>query len=223
MNEGLSHIAEELMFYRTSVGLAPRGNIVVTNLTTGPNASRRVAAFNTYANANFGRLRPWLQRPDTAGAFKTSDVLAVRGATWAFLRYAADRRNGDDAQLWYDLVNTTATGEANLQAELGVVPNEWLRDFTSAMYADDAVTGIGPEQQITSWNFRSLYIALYGSYQLVPRPLTNGVGLTLAYSRSGGTAYTRFGVPTGGFAGITALSGGAPPLSPYSLIVIRTK
>lgn len=223
LNEGLSHISEELMFYRTSVGLAPRGNIVVTNLTTGPNASRRVAAFNTYANQNFGRLRGWLQRPDTSGAFKTNDGLAARGAIWAFLRYAADRRNGNDAQMWYDLVNTQTTGTANLQAVLGVDPNVWLRDFTSAMYADDAVAGIGAAQQITSWNFRSLYIALNTSYQLVPRPLTNGVGLTLSYSRGGGTAYARFGVPTGGFAGITALSGGAVPTSPYSLIVVRTK
>ncbi|HEU4884596.1 MAG TPA: Ig-like domain-containing protein [Longimicrobium sp.] len=223
LNEGLSHISEELMFYRTSVGLAPRGNIVVTNLTTGPNASRRVAAYNTYANPNFGRLRGWLQRPDTSGAFKTNDGLAARGAIWAFLRYAADRRNGNDATMWYDLVNTQSTGTANLQAVLGVDPNEWLRDFTSAIYADDAVAGIGAAQQITSWSFRSLYGALNGSYQLVPRALNNGVTLTLSYSRGGGTAYTRFGVPTGGFAGITALSGGLPPTSPYSLIVVRTK
>jgi hypothetical protein len=223
MNEGLSHIAEELMFYRTSVGLAPRGNILVTNLTTGPNASRRVAAFNTYANPNFGRLRSWLQRPDTAGAFKSNDVLAVRGATWAFLRYAADRRNGSDETFWFDLVNSDATGQANLQAVLGVDPQEWLRDFTSAMYADDAVTGIGAAQQVTSWSFRSLYTALNGSYQLVPRALNNGVGLTLSYSRGGGTAYARFGVPTGGFASVTALSAGAPPTSPFALIVVRTK
>lgn len=223
LNEGLSHISEELVFYRTSVGLAPRQNIVVGNLTTGPNASRRVAAFNTYANQNFGRLRSWLQRPDTAGAFKTNDALAVRGAIWAFLRYSADRRNGTDSQLWFDLVNSTTSGKANLQAVLGVDPDTWLRDFTSAMYADDAVAGIGAAQQVTSWNFRSLYIALYGSYQLVPRPLTNGVGLTLSYSRGGGTAYTRFGVPMGGFASVTALSGGLPPTSPYSLIVVRTK
>ena len=223
LNEGLSSIAEELMFYRTSVGLAPRQNIVVTNLTTGPNASRRVAAFNTYANSNFGRLRSWLQRPDTTGAFKNVDNLATRGVTWAYLRYAADRRNGTDAQLWSDLVNTQSTGTANLQTALGVDPQEWLRDFISAMYADDAVAGIGAAQQVTSWNFRSLYIALNTSYQLVPRNLTNGVGLTLSYSRGGGTAYARFGVPTGGFAGVTALSGGVPPTSPYSLIVIRTK
>jgi hypothetical protein len=223
LNEGLSHISEELVFYRTSVGLAPRSNIVVGNLTTGPNASRRVAAFNTYANQNFGRLRSWLQRPDTAGPVKNTDGLAVRGAIWAFLRYSADRRNGDDAQLWYDLVNTTSTGTANLQAALGVDPNAWVRDFVSAMYADDAVAGIGPAQQVTSWNFRSLYTALNGSYQLVPRPLSNGVALTLSYSRGGGTAYTRFGVPSGGFASVTALSGGAVPTSPYSLIVVRTK
>jgi hypothetical protein len=223
LNEGLSHISEELMFYRTSVGLAPRGNIVVGNITTGPNASRRVAAFNTYANSNFTRLRSWLQRPDTSGAFKTNDGLAARGAIWAFLRYAADRRNGDDASLWYDLVNTQTTGTANLQAVLGVNPNEWLRDFTSAIYADDAVAGIGAAQQITSWSFRSLYTALYTSYQLVPLSLSNGVALTLSYSRGGGTAYTRFGVPTGGFAAVTALSGGAVPTSPYSLIVVRTR
>ncbi|HYW13527.1 MAG TPA: Ig-like domain-containing protein [Longimicrobium sp.] len=223
LNEGLSHIAEELMFYRTSVGLAPRGNIVLSTLTTGPNASRRVAAFNTYANQNYGRLRSWLQRPDTTGAFKTNDGLATRGATWAFLRYAADRRNGTDAQLWYDLVNTQATGKANLQAVLGVDPDTWLRDFTSAMYADDAVTGIGPEQRVTSWNFRSLYGGLNGSYQLVPRALTNGVALTLSYSRGGGTGYLRFGVPTGAFASVTALSGGLAPTSPYALIVVRTK
>jgi hypothetical protein len=223
LNEGLSHISEELMFYRTSVGLAPRGNIVVTQLTTGPNASRRVAAFNTYANPNYGRLRGWLQRPDTSGAFKTNDGLAARGAIWAFLRYAADRRNGDDATLWYDLVNTSSIGTANLQAALGVDPGEWVRDFTSAMYADDAVAGIGPAQQVTSWNFRSIYTALNTAYQLVPRPLTNGVALTLSYSRGGGTAYARFGVPTGGFAGITALSAGLPPTSPYALIVVRTR
>ena len=44
VGEGNVGPAEELMFYRTSVGLAPRGNIVVTNLTTGPNASRRVVS-----------------------------------------------------------------------------------------------------------------------------------------------------------------------------------
>ena len=222
LNEGLSHISEELLFYRTSVGLSPRGNVALSTLTTGPNASRRVAAFNTYANQNFGRMRSWLQRPDTAGPIKNNDALATRGAIWGFLRYAADRRNGDDATLWYDLVNTTNVGTANLQDVLGVDPGEWTRDFISAMYADDAVAGVGAAQQVTSWNFRSVYGGL-GGFPLGTRPLTNGVALTLSYSRGGGSAYARFGVPTGGFAGITALSAGLPPTSPYALIVVRTR
>jgi hypothetical protein len=224
LNEGLSHIAEELMFYRTSVGLTPRSNIIVTQLTTGPNASRRVAAFNTYANPNFGRLRGWLQRPDTAGAFKSdANSLAVRGAIWAFLRYATDRKNIGDESFFFGLVNNGLEGKANLQNSIGSDPDLWLRDFTAAMYDDDAVSGIAPEYQQPSWSFRSLFIALNGTYQLAPRPLTNGVGLTLSYARGGGTAYTRFGVPADSYAGVTALSGGVAPASPYALIVTRTK
>jgi hypothetical protein len=226
LNEGLSHITEELMFYRTSFGLAPRGNITLSDLTTGPNASRRVAAFNTYSNQNFGRLRPWLQRPDTTGPMRangdTIATLATRGAIWAFLRYAADRRNGDDATFWFDLANSTTAGKTNLQNVLGLDPDLWMRDFAAAMYADDAVTGIGTDYQTTSWSYRSVYGGL-GGFPLGPRFLSNGVGLTLSYSAGGSTSYLRLGVPTGGFAGVTALSAGVPPVSPYALIVVRTK
>ncbi|HEU4455146.1 MAG TPA: Ig-like domain-containing protein, partial [Longimicrobium sp.] len=225
LDEGLSRIAEELVFYRTSVGLAPRQNIVVTNLTTGPNASRRVAAFNTYANGNLGNLRAWLQRPDTSGALKTTspNSLAFQGVGWAFLRYSADRLGGSEPAFWASLVNTTLTGKANLQNAMGSDPDLWYRDFVAAMYADDAVAGVAPIYTQPSWNFRSLYIALNGSYQLVPRLLTNNTPLTLSYSRGGGTAYARFGVPAAGFATLTALSGGVAPTSPYQLIVVRSK
>lgn len=221
LNEGLSHIAEELMFYRASFGLAPRQNINLSSLTSGTFASRRVAAFNTYANQNYGRLRGWLQRPDTSGAFKNGN-LATRGAIWAYLRYSADRINGTDATLWYNLVNSTTNGRANLTAALGADADTWLRDFTSAMYADDGVAGIGAAQQITSWNFRSVYGGL-GGVPYGVRSLSNGVGLTLSYSQAGGTAWMRLGVPTGAYAGVTALSAGVAPTSPYALIVVRTK
>jgi hypothetical protein len=224
LNEGLSHIAEELVFYRASVGLAPRGNIVVSQLTTGPNASRRVAAFNTYANPNFGRWRSWLQRPDTTGPIKNVDALASRGATWSFLRYSSDRLNGVESSFWSSLVNTQTIGAANLSAALGGASvNDWARDWTAANYADDAVTGVATQYTHPSWSYRSLYTALNGSYQLVPRPLTDATPLTLSYSRGGGTAYARFGVSGGAFAAVTALSGGVPPATPYALIVTRTK
>ena len=223
LDEGLSQIAEELMFYRTSFGLAPRGNIIVTNLTTGTFSSRRVAAYNMYANPIIGNLRSFLQRADTTGAFKTNLTPAARGALWSFLRYSADRLGGTESTTWFNLVNSIATGTTTLQNVLGADPNLWLRDWVAALYADDAVTGVAPEFTNPSWNYRSIYAALYGSYQLVPRQLTNGVGLTLSYSRGGGTAYARLGVPRGGFAGVTALSGGVPPVTPFSLTIIRTK
>jgi hypothetical protein len=223
LDEGLSRIAEELMFYRTSVGLTPRSNIVVTNLTVGPTASRRVAAFNTYTNRNFGSLRAWLQRPDTTGAFKNNTTNAQQGALWAFLRYAADRVGGTEPAFWSKLVDSNLGGKANLQNAIGADPDAWLRDFTAAMYADDAVSGVATEYTQPSWSFRSLFTALNGSYQLAPRPLTNGVGLTLSYAPGGGSSYTRFGVPATGFATLTALSGGVAPTSPFALIVVRTK
>jgi len=225
LDEGLSRIAEELVFYRTSLGLAPGGNIVLSTLTTGPNASRRVAAFNTYANTNFGNLRSWLQRPDTTGALKTSspNSPAFQGVNWAFLRYSADRVGGTQSAFWSALVNSNLEGKANLANALGANPDSWYRDFVAAMYADDAVAGIAAQYTQPSWNFRSLFGGLNGSYQLVPRALTNNTSLTLSYSRGGGTAYARFGVPASGFATLTALSGGTIPTSPFALIVVRTK
>jgi hypothetical protein len=226
LNEGLSHIAEELMFYRTS-GMPPRVNISPgTNAVNGVQLnSKRVVAYNSYESQNIGRFRPWLQRPDTTGAFKNNaNSLAVRGSIWAFLRYAVDRVNGTDATFWFNMVNSNLEGIPNIQNAIGgAAPNDWLRDFTASLYTDDAVAGIAPQYTDPSWNYRALYALLFGSYSLLPRPLTNNVGLTLSYSLGGGTAYTRFGVPAAGFASVVALSGGVPPVSPYALIVVRTK
>ncbi|MBV9110106.1 MAG: Ig-like domain-containing protein [Gemmatimonadetes bacterium] len=225
LDEGLSQAAEELMFYRTAPGLAPRSNIILSNLNTGPSASRRVAAYNTYQNNNFTLFRYWLQRPDTTGAFVTTNPSgnAFRGVLWAFLRYSADRVGGSEPAFWQSLVSSNLTGKANLQNAIGADPDAWLRDFTAAMYADDNTTfTVAAAYRTPSWNYRSVYGGL-GGFPLLARPLTNGSALTLAYSRGGGTAYTRFGVPAGGFATVTARSGGTIPTSPYGLIVVRTK
>jgi hypothetical protein len=124
--------------------------------------------------------------------------------------------------MWYNMVNSNLEGKANIQNAIGASPDAWLRDFTASMYADDAVAGVASQYTDPSWNYRSFY-ALIGGFPLQARPLTNNTGLTLSYSSGGGTAYTRFGVPTAGFATVTGLSGGVAPTSPYSLIVVRTK
>lgn len=222
LDEGLSYVAEELAFYRASFGLAPRGNIILSNLNTGPSASRRVAAYNTYQNGNFTRLRAWLQRPDTAGAFKNNDVSAVRGSTWGFLRYAADRKGGTEANFWSSLVNTTETGLTNVQTVTGGNPNQWLRDWVTAMYVDDAVTGIAAEYTNPSWNFRSVYGGL-GGMPTGTRVLANNTPMTLSLSYGGGGIYGRFRVPAGGQANLSLKSGGAALPSNVAVTLVRTK
>jgi len=223
LDEQLAGIAEELAFYHTSAGLAPGQDLTVIAITGGALGTRRTAAFNAFAFPNFTRLRAWLQRPDTTGAFKGGTSLAAQGAGWAFLRYTADRRGGDQTAFWQSLVNTNLTGKANLEAASGASVDDWWRDFVVAMYADNAVTGTSSVYTQPSWNFRDLFNTLNGVYQVQPRPLSNGVTLTLSYSRGGGSTYARLGVPAGGFATITALSGGTVPVTPFALAVVRTK
>ena len=90
LDEGLAHIAEELLFYRES-GLAPRSNIGITALRAGGGAT----AFGTMGG-NLSRYRSYLQAPDGNSPYALDDSLATRGATWSLLRYAVDRVNATD-------------------------------------------------------------------------------------------------------------------------------
>lgn len=222
LNEGLSHIAEELMFIRAS-GMPTRSNVNVgSNATSGVQLnSKRVNAYNAYMSQNIGRLRGWVARPDTTGAFKqNANSLAVRGAIWAFLRYAADRNNGNEQQMWFNMVNDNLQGTANIQHVIdNAAPSTWLRDWMTAMYADDNSFTVASQYMNPSWNFRGFYTFIYGNY-LLTRPLTNNTALTLTYGSGGSTAYTRFGVAASGFARVTTSSS---PLTPYAMVVMRTK
>jgi hypothetical protein len=221
LNEGLSHIAEELMFYQAS-GMSPRVNIKLgTDATSGIQLnSKRVAAFNAYANQNFGRFRGWITRPDTTGAFKQNpNSLAVRGAIWAFLRYAADRVNGNDQTFWYNMVNSNLEGLANIQNAIGADPNTWLRDFTAAMYADDNTFTVATQYRTPSWNYRNMYSAL-GGFSIPTQTLNNGLTRTFTYGQGGSTNYMRFAVASGAFGTVTT---SALPGTPFAVVVVRTR
>jgi len=193
LDEGLAHIAEELTFYEVS-GLTPRRNLGITDLR----ASQTILdAYNQYQISNLGRLREFLQAPNTNGAFDADDDLATRGGAWYLLRQAADRKGGDETTFWKALVNSTSNGVANLRTAYGGDVEELVRSWGVMLYTDDFVPGVAPPYTQPSWNHRSIY-AETGSkvYPLAVQVIAQD-GQATASVNAGGAAFYRFFIATG--------------------------
>ncbi|MCA9739783.1 MAG: hypothetical protein R3E98_14860 [Gemmatimonadota bacterium] len=197
MNEGLSFIAEEALFYAAS-GLAPAMNLDTTQVT---GSSRVREAFNRYAVDNLGRYNLYMQAPSTSSPVAT-DRLTTRGAAWSFLRYAADRDPRPDDAFFRDLANATGAGLDNLEARIGEDPVEWMADWAVSVYADDLVPDLPPELQQPSWNTRELIASLRLDARFPLRLLAvpPGSGFSLTLQPSGAAAYVVFGLESGGRA-----------------------
>jgi hypothetical protein len=88
LDEGLAHIAEELLFYRES-GTAPRTNLDVAKIQQ---RNAIVNAFNDDMIGNAGRYRSYLVATQTSSPYADNDELDTRGAAWNWLRYLADQK-----------------------------------------------------------------------------------------------------------------------------------
>jgi hypothetical protein len=221
LNEGLSHIAEELMFYQVSK-LAPRQNINRTTALTEPIRSVWIA----YQSQNFGRLNVYVKNPEENSPYNANDNLATRGAIWQFLRYAADRRGGSEREMWMRLVNSTTGGLENLRNVLGTDPVPWFRDWAISVYTDDAVAGVDARFVQPSWNYRLIlpaFVSNEGAFPLRTRQLTNSAPVSFSIINRGGTAFLRFGVAANGRAEIRTTSGGATPPAHLLVSVVRTR
>lgn len=214
LNEGLSHIAEELLFYRTA-GLGPRANIDATTITA---SQRRVDAFNLHQTGNFGRYQLFLQRSETSSPYADNDSLSNRGAIWSFLRYAADRKAASDGTIWQQLVNAKTVGMPNLTAAFGTDVMSWFRDWSISVYTDDRAA-TAPTWQQPSWNFRSIYPRVgITTFPLKLRPLTNATAASVTLN-AGGSMYATFGVAAGTTAGLSWTAGS--PSTVFSIVRTR--
>ncbi|HEY0777172.1 MAG TPA: hypothetical protein VGD56_04320, partial [Gemmatirosa sp.] len=220
LNEGLSHIAEELDFYRASglgpagqPGQSPHARLTPSAILAQPNG---IAALNGYELQNVARLGLYLKATEqygpyvpekASGATTTYDFLEMRGAIWSFLRYAADRSGKSDSAFFQPLVNGTQTGLANLQTAtgLGASLTDWLRDWAVSTYADGAVPALDPRYRQASWDFRRVLTGFTlqgggqlngGVYPLATRALADGRAQTLTL-RGGTASYLEFAVPPG--------------------------
>lgn len=216
LDEGLSHIAEELAYYAKS-GYAPGQNL---------NASQALgtqAQFNNYAeyqDNNLGRLTLYLQDPPNNSPIANNDELETRGATWWLLRYLADRKGGNQQTLWFALANSNTSGIANLQNALGVDPMTWARDWSVMNYTDDAVATAAQFQE-PSWNHRSIFVngTSAHTYPLKVNTLAPGTGTITVMS--GSAAYYKFGVAPAATADVRFVQSGgaAPACTPTALAV----
>jgi hypothetical protein len=226
LNEGLSHIAEELLFYREA-GLTPGMNL--DSLAMGTTGTRRANIFAADMRANAGRYHQYLASPTLSSPIADNDDISTRGATWNWLRYLADRkdlRGSQAASVWQPLVNTSAVGTTNLRTVFGPDLGGSLRDWSVSHYTDDVVAGIPMAFMQPSWNWHSLIPTLRASFTngTYPLPVT---ALSTAGSATsvvpGGAAYYRFSVPPNTTATILATGSGTGASWALQATVVRLR
>lgn len=225
LNEGLSHIAEELLYYRVSL-LAPRRNISASTIQADQTS---VNNFNNYQGDNFGRYEVFLGKPSQTSVYAGNDSLETRGATWNLLRYLADHRGSSDADTWMLLDNTKLTGQQNIASVFGSNYMTQIRDWATSVFSDD-IAGVTDARFLEpSWNMRSIFPRLVSSsgvplnrFPLAVVPLTDVAPSNLSVF-AGGAAYLRFSVPAGSQASIDWSSGGLPVSPLMQFTVVRSR
>ena len=222
LNEGLSDIAEELVFYRAA-GLAPRQNIGGEHFGTQPFDG----LFSMYMAPNFARLAVFLGDPQSYSPYSSNYDAGTSGAMWAFLRYAADHSGSAESDLWLRLTNSPVAGFDNLFDVLGDNLPAMLDGWAVSVYTDDDTPGIDALYAQPSWNFRSAFPAQPTAAQPYPllgavRVLSDNVPAALTV-RGGGSAYLRFSISAGKDAAIRLTSDGWMPSGAMWASIVRTR
>ena len=220
LDEGLAHMAEELLFYRES-GLSPRSNLDYTALAL---TARTRAAYAADMAANASRYHEYLTDAPKSSPYQSGDSLSTRGGAWSLLRYLADRTSSSDGTVWSRLVDNTNVGTANLESVFGRDFGNMLRDWTVS-HAVDGTPGVPVELQQPSWNWHSVFAGA-GSFPLLyPLPVTamDGAQSYTGTAIAGGSAYYQFEVPANGTATLTLGGQSGAAGSNLQLVIVRTQ
>ena len=219
LDEGLAHIAEELLFYHEA-GLAPRANVDSLIIQA---SARRATAFNLdmTGGGNTTRYRSYLSKPSSSSPYAADDSLTTRGATWDLLRYLADHAASTDGNIFMRLANGPSTGLENLQAVFGKDTPTQLRNWATSHAVDDVI-GTDVALQQPSWNWHSIYGALYHVYPL-QIPTLADASTSSGSVVAGGAAYFQFAVTGGSSATLTLGGASRSSGSHVQLVVVRTR
>jgi hypothetical protein len=202
LNEGLSLLSEELLFFAQS-GLQPGMNIGRDELVEAD----AIATFNDFAYNLVGRLNVFLLSPHFH-SLMGSDGIETRGAAWSFLRYALDRSDAPEAQTLFTLANSTGTGRETLHGA-GIVDDlDWMAEWAVSHVTDDLVTDVPESFRQRSWNLPQIMRDLRpdSRYPLDIVPVVPGAGLRFSLS-PGSAGYGAIRVEAGAHARLKVVPG----------------
>jgi hypothetical protein len=214
LDEGLSHIAEELLYFRES-GYAPRSRL------TSQSIDDTFAHWSTWIAddaSNFVRFYLYLLDPTNNSPIDAGDALETRGATWAFLRVAVDQSFSSDAGVWQRFGNSTTTGLGTLSLGLQRDPTPLLRDFAVANFAQLS----DPRFIHPSWNYADVFSQLFVA-RAYPRSvglLSEGTPVSVS-ARGGSASYYAFAVDSGLQALLKFGGVQAPPNGALKFLLLR--
>jgi hypothetical protein len=212
LDEGLAHFAED------AVGRVQRGfgdlesldfNKLVPPGCSSSTGCAQANDFNAFFFQNLARLTYWMQEPNKFSPLSSmaDTSLAVRGAAWAFLRYAADNySSGAPRAFTRALAAGPDTGLKNFTAAAKVSVDTLVAGWLVSMYADNlGVPGLAPKYEYASYNFRSVMGPVARSvlnnqaivYPLTVTPIGTGSDNFSGTNRSGTGTYYRLNVPAG--------------------------
>jgi hypothetical protein len=172
LDEGLAHVAEELLFYHES-GYTPRNNLGINEVTA---TAQSFAAYNSDMRGNEGRYKSYLQSPSINSPYNLDDSLATRGSAWSFLRYLADQKALATAPTASASMRRTGSGTVSVPGGVAttdyaaVVVNSSTNPVNSAAYtlrADNVLTSVSP---VSGGLATSRSVLLGGASANAPQP-----------------------------------------------------
>jgi hypothetical protein len=251
INEGLSHLAEEVVGHATAqlAGLAdfaPGNELDAADLLQ---SSASLEVLNKWYLGNWVNLGFYLDAPgDTAALLNAEDPLGtetfrMRGANWSFVRYLLDRF-GDPVTEWQltrALITDGATNSRDAVSNVFGVPFDMLAAEWAAMLVvedrDDLGGPVRASLQTTSYRMRDIYnnpsiggvASPTGSWPLMPISrvlnVSSSVGMDL-FTATSSYVTLRANAATGG-TGLRLMETGTgadvnAALMPY-MAIVRTK
>jgi hypothetical protein len=198
LNEGMSHIAEELAsrIYERRYP-APSGRTMPDQLF--PDSSAGFMLFNMI-NAYLFLRQPWA---NSLTHFQQAGTIEERGGMWMFLRWLADQY-GDD--ILRRLVQTSLRGKANIEDKTGDTFSALAGDFAIAAFADSLPgvprAAVPSRWQFQSRNWRSMFDRLRVISNFPPFPIDPMEiplnGFVTGGLRVGGLVYLTLPLPSDG-------------------------